>query len=214
MAFRVPARGLSALGLVLPCLLSSPARGQTTVSVNFSERADYPLLKDKINLYNTSLPSTEELERDAPLLGLLNLEAMRLEQAWGYGQTLSNVVGGSADNLSFDFSTPDRWQDLITGQGLLLQLSYNYTPKALSGAAGDVPPAAGWATCVQKAWEHWRDRGEPVLYHEVWNEPDFPALGFFNGNEQDYYALYERTAKQLRSLDPDARIAGPTTAYP
>lgn len=195
-------------------LLPSWAAAQTLVTVDFETPADYPLLKDKLNLYNTSLPSTQELERDAPLLGLLNVESMRLEQAWGYGQTLSNVVGGTKDDLTFDFSAPDRWQELITAQGVLMHWSYNYTPKALSGSAGDVPPEPGWSTCVERAWQHWRDRGEPVLLHEVWNEPDFPALGFFNGTKQDFFDLYTRTAKLLRQLDPDAKIAGPTTAFP
>ena len=212
----LPSRARASSWLLGACvaLLSRASLAQTTISVDFATPADYPLLKDKLNLYNTSLPSTQELERDAPLLGLLNLESMRLEQAWGYGQTLSNVVGGSADNLSFDFSAPDRWQQLITEQNVLMHWSYDYTPKALSAHAGDVPPVAGWAACVDRAFKHWQERGDPILLHEVWNEPDFPALGFFNGTEQDYYALYERTARQLRALDPDAKIAGPTTAYP
>lgn len=196
------------------CLLPAVASAQTVVSVNFSEAADYPLLKDKFNLYNTSLPSTLELERDLPLLEQLNVESMRLEQAWGYGQTLSNTVGGTKDNLTFDFTAPDRWQQLITSKSVLMHWSYNYTPKALSGKSGDVPPEPWWTQCVQKTWQHLRDVGDPVVLHEVWNEPDFPALGFFNGSEQDYYELYRRTANKLRELDRDAKIAGPTTAYP
>ncbi len=187
---------------------------QSVVSVNFSEAADYPLLKDKFNLYDTSLPSTAELERDLPLLEMLNIESMRLEQAWGYGQTLSNTISGTKDNLTFDFTAADRWQQLITSKDVLIHWSYDYTPKVLSGKSGDVPAEPWWTQCVQKTWQHLRDVGDPVLLHEVWNEPDFPALGFFTGNEQDYYALYARTAKKLRELDKDAKIAGPTTAYP
>lgn len=190
------------------------ARAQTVVSVNFSEAADYPLLKDKFNLYDTSLPSTAELERDLPFLQMLNVESMRLEQAWGYGQTLSNTIGGTKDNLTFDFTAADRWQKLITSKDVLIHWSYDYTPKALSGKSGDVPAEPWWTECVQKTWQHLHDVGDPVLLHEVWNEPDFPALGFFTGNEQDYYALYARTAQKLRALDKDAKIAGPTTAYP
>jgi xylan 1,4-beta-xylosidase len=202
---------LLATGLAL---VAGLARAQTVISVNFGESADYPLLKDKFNLYDTSLPSTAELERDLPLLEMLNVESMRLEQAWGYGQTLSNTIGGTKDNLTFDFAAADRWQKLITSKDVLIHWSYDYTPKALSGKSGDVPAEPWWTQCVQKTWQHLHDVGDPVLLHEVWNEPDFPALGFFTGSEQDYYALYARTAKKLRELDKDAKIAGPTTAYP
>lgn len=207
-------KSLSSCALLAGVAFCRTAGAQTDVSVDFKTPADYPLLKDKLNLYDTSLPSTQELERDAPLLGLLNVESMRLEQAWGYGQTLSNVVSGTPSALAFDFASPDRWQDLISAQGTYVQWAYNYTPKALSGNAGDVPPPDGWATCVEHAFQHWLGRPSPVLFHEVWNEPDFPALGFFNGSQQDYFELYARTSRQLRALDGDAKIAGPATAFP
>ena len=76
----------SAVGPALAALCWSwLAAAQTQISVDFATAADYPLLKDKFNLYDTSLPSTADFDRDAKQLSLFNLESMRLEQGWGFG---------------------------------------------------------------------------------------------------------------------------------
>jgi len=189
------------------------AAAQTQISVDFATAADYPLLKDKFNLYDTSLPSTADFDRDAKQLSLLNLESMRLEEGWGFGQTFSNIVSGSADHLAFDWSLPDHWQRLIANNDIFIHWSYDYNPAPL-GSKGAIPPEPQWSEVVGTTWKHLRDLGDPCVLHEVWNEPDFKGFGFFDGTEQQYYELYARTAKKLRDLDKDAKIAGPTTAFP
>ena len=44
-------------------------------------------------------------------------------------------------------------------------------------------------------------------YFEVWNEPDLGC--FFAGSQQDYFKLYEVTAKAIKSVDElNAAAAG------
>merc|ERR1719265_1934791 len=43
---------------------------------------------------------------------------------------------------------------------------------------------------------------------EVWNEPDsYP--GFFNGTFEDYFHLYDVTARALKEVDARLRVGGP-----
>ncbi len=47
-------------------------------------------------------------------------------------------------------------------------------------------------------------------YFEVWNEPDLGV--FFAGTQQDYFKLYEATARAVKSVDENLRVGGPSTS--
>lgn len=46
-------------------------------------------------------------------------------------------------------------------------------------------------------------------YFEVWNEPD---IGFFDGEMEDYFELYDYTALAVKSVSQELRIGGPATS--
>ena len=45
---------------------------------------------------------------------------------------------------------------------------------------------------------------------EVWNEPD--VFVFWAGSKDDYYKLYETTAKAIKEIDPRIRVGGPAAS--
>ncbi len=47
-------------------------------------------------------------------------------------------------------------------------------------------------------------------YFEVWNEPNM--FTFFDGTMNDYFHLYEITAKTIKEVDSDLMVGGPSTA--
>ncbi len=47
-------------------------------------------------------------------------------------------------------------------------------------------------------------------YFEVWNEPDLGV--FFDGKKEDYYRLYEVTARAVKSVNGKLRVGGPATS--
>ena len=47
-------------------------------------------------------------------------------------------------------------------------------------------------------------------YFEVWNEPDLGV--FFAGTQQDYFKLYETTARAVKSVYENLRVGGPSTS--
>lgn len=71
-----------------------------------------------------------------------------------------------------------------------------------------------WDALITKLVQHWKERyGEEELrkwYFEVWNEPDL--RGFFDGTQEDYFELYNHTAKAVKSVSPAYRVGGPATS--
>ena len=50
-----------------------------------------------------------------------------------------------------------------------------------------------------------------IRYWEFWNEPD--GL-FWSGTPQQFYSLYEKTARALKSVDPTLKVGGDGKAFP
>jgi len=71
-----------------------------------------------------------------------------------------------------------------------------------------------WEDLVRALVAHFKDRyGEDEVrswYFEVWNEPNLD--GFFAGSQKDYFDLYARTARAIKSVSPAYRVGGPATA--
>lgn len=93
--------------------------------------------------------------------------------------------------------------------------------------------ASGEQTCFHykanvtppKSYEKWNDFIKKFAVHlierygkeeialwpfEVWNEPNLNF--FFNGTQEEYFTLYEETARTLKSVDPCFRVGGPATS--
>ena len=49
-----------------------------------------------------------------------------------------------------------------------------------------------------------------IKYWEIWNEPD--GAGFWTGTPEQYYKLYEITAKAIKNYDPNVKVGGPVLA--
>lgn len=49
-----------------------------------------------------------------------------------------------------------------------------------------------------------------IRYWEFWNEPE----GFWSGTPEQFYVLYEKTARALKSVDPTLKVGGDARALP
>jgi xylan 1,4-beta-xylosidase len=49
-----------------------------------------------------------------------------------------------------------------------------------------------------------------IRYWEFWNEPE----GFWSGTPEQFYSLYEKTARALKSADPTLKVGGDARAMP
>lgn len=71
-----------------------------------------------------------------------------------------------------------------------------------------------WVKLVQafiRAAIHRYGRNEVITWNfEVWNEPNM--FTFFAGTMEDYFHLYEITAKAVKEVDPALLVGGPASA--
>lgn len=78
------------------------------------------------------------------------------------------------------------------------------------------PPAddAAWAEYIKAFIRFLEHRYGAEEVHtwpfEVWNEPDLPV--FFSGSRDEYFKLYEVTARAVKSVDSELRVGGPATS--
>jgi xylan 1,4-beta-xylosidase len=59
-----------------------------------------------------------------------------------------------------------------------------------------------------QGWDH--GFHDSIQYWEFWNEPE----GFWSGTPQQFYELYEKTVRALKSLDPSLKVGGDAKAFP
>ena len=113
---------------------------------------------------------------------------------------------------------------LAAGMKPLVELSFMPKKLSRSGAEGsffyrpcvDLPADyEAWAAYIQRFVRFLLHRyGAEELhswFFEVWNEPDLKIV-FFSGDKEDYFRLYEATARAVKAVDPALRVGGPATS--
>ncbi len=72
-----------------------------------------------------------------------------------------------------------------------------------------------WSDLIKALVGHWTERyGQKEVaswYFEVWNEPNLKGA-FFTGTQQDYFSLYQETARAIKMVSSAYRVGGPATA--
>lgn len=125
----------------------------------------------------------------------LRPEYIRLDHLYdGY-----QVVSGSGDQLTYDWSRLDNAVNQILATGAKPFLSLSYMPTAISkGDIIDQPRDWNqWAAVVQATIEHYSGRSnkniDGVIY-EVWNEPDLFG-GYKTYGDKNYLTMYQYAAQ-------------------
>ena len=91
-------------------------------------------------------------------------------------------------------------------------------PETIFWWRGNVTPPKDyekWEALIRNLVQHFTDRygadEVKTWYFEVWNEPNLTP-GFWTGTMEEYFKLYEYSARALKSVNPEYRIGGPATA--
>jgi Glycosyl hydrolases family 39 len=226
--YRLPVFGFVAIAVLILGPAYWPARAQlgvrwvlNEVTADFAVAEDHPLVKTKFNLYDPVGPTMRQFDQNVNLLPELNVDTYRIELGWGRrstGVSTHTGVGGTAEKLVYEFAPLDHIVSELRKRDVQLLGSYGYTPTPLQDPSVQVnrdstPPKdlAKWKEAIVAFARHYREIGMPFGIHEVWNEPDGRAV-FFAGKESEYQQLYAATVEAIRSVDPDAVIAGPASA--
>jgi len=141
-----------------------------------------------------------------------------------FHDVLHTVTRDATGALSFDFSGIASLYDKLLAKGIRPLVELGFTPEALATSKQTIfwwrgnsshPQAEGWDQLMRAFIPFLQKRyGVDEVrrwYFEVWNEPNLD--GFWErADRAAYFDLYTRTARIIKSIDPQLRVGGPATA--
>lgn len=134
------------------------------------------------------------------------------------------VVQKDGNVYRYNFVNIDNIFDFLLGIGMKPFMEISFMPEVFASGtttlfhykANNTMPKdlAEWDRFIESMVRHFIDRYgiEEVRtwFFEVWNEPNLHF--FFNGTKEDYFRLYEHTARAIKKLDEGLSVGGPATA--
>lgn len=134
------------------------------------------------------------------------------------------TLNNQDETLIYSFFNADQICDFLLSIGMRPFMELSFMPQTLSSGpdivfhykANITPPRDlhQWEVLIGKLVQHWVSRYglEEVTqwFFEVWNEPNLQA--FWTGTQDDYFHLYERTARAIKNVHADLKVGGPATA--
>ena len=134
----------------------------------------------------------------------------------------SMIPGFREDQISF-FNI-DRMIDFLLDTGMKPFLELGFMPEAYASTAqttfhykgfSSMPKEdAKWIELITKLAQHLEERygaaEVSTWFFEVWNEPNLRF--FFDGTMEDYFHLYEMTARAIKSVNKAFKVGGPATS--
>lgn len=125
---------------------------------------------------------------------------------------------------SYNFFNIDNIFDFLLRIGMKPFMEISFMPTAFASGTqtcfhykGNVTPPKDypvWDAFITAMVRHFVDRyGLAEVrqwFFEVWNEPNLQF--FFSGTQEDYFALYEHTARAIKAVDSCLQVGGPATA--
>ncbi|MCP5110876.1 MAG: beta-xylosidase, partial [bacterium] len=148
---------------------------------------------------------------------------------WGSSNVYAEDAAG---NPVYDWTIIDRIFDTYRDTGVKPLVEIGFMPKALSVKPEpyrhnwpDGPLMTGWAY-PPKDYDKWAElvyqwvrhsvtrygRHEvESWYWEAWNEPN---IGYWQGADEEYFRLYDYTARAVKRALPTARMGGPHSTGP
>jgi hypothetical protein len=146
--------------------------------------------------------------------------------ASGAGATGANTIfpNWNADperSESYNFAPTDSFIQAMVGSGA--QVCYRIG-RSWSADPDPPPDFNKYANIVKHVAMHYnagwaRGFHDNIRYWEFWNEPDDQRAWnpqfiqpFWSGTPAQFYALYEKVARALKSFDPNLKVGGPAKA--
>jgi xylan 1,4-beta-xylosidase len=142
------------------------------------------------------------------------------------GDELGVYAEDAAGRPVHDFSGVYRVYDELLEAGLRPVVELSFMPRDLARDPGRTVFSYGAVISPPKDWGRWANLVSDLVRHligrygrsevldhwsfEVWNEPNLDV--FWSGTPEEYFRLYDVTARAIRSVDPALRVGGPASA--
>jgi xylan 1,4-beta-xylosidase len=128
-------------------------------------------------------------------------------------------------NPEYNYQYIDALYDFLLSIKIKPFVELGFMPSALASGnetifwwKGNVTPPKDykkWEDLIRNLTQHFTERygAEEVKtwYFEVWNEPNL-SPGFWTGTQEEYFKLYEYSARAIKSVNAAYKVGGPATA--
>lgn len=211
-----------------PAPTPQPTPTAVTATADFATWSDYPLIKDKIGVYQTPFMGTAGIPSPTamqPFLTEAGVRDIRYETGWGKPDTYAyDQINGSASAPLIDFTRFDPVMRMFQSAHAhpLLAVGYDPLPLESCQASGcwQGPPTNfnTWQAILQEYSQHYSQAlGFSGVQYEMWNEPDITIGGsriFFTGTLAAYASIYKYGVAGVQAgAGRDALVGGPAIAY-
>ena len=138
---------------------------------------------------------------------------------------LGDDLGVYREGRGYDFSGVDRVYDELMGIGLRPVVELSFMPRDLARDPGRTVFSYGAIISPPKDWDRWgtwpatspptgtalrRRRGRRPLGVRGMEQPNLDV--FWSGTQQEYFRLYDVSARAIKSVHPGLRVGGPASA--
>ncbi|WP_264565808.1 GH39 family glycosyl hydrolase [Flavobacterium sp. N3904] len=128
-------------------------------------------------------------------------------------------------NPEYNYQYIDALYDFLLSIKMKPFVELGFMPSALASGnetifwwRGNVTPPKDykkWEDLIRNLTQHFTERygveEVKTWYFEVWNEPNL-SPGFWTGTQEEYFKLYDYTARAIKSVNPAYKVGGPATA--
>jgi xylan 1,4-beta-xylosidase len=136
------------------------------------------------------------------------------------------VYTESGGRAVHEFSGIDRVYDELVATGLRPIVELSFMPAALARDPGRTVFTWGAIVSPPRDWDRWAELVRGLADHlvarygldevvsrwafEVWNEPNLEV--FWSGTQDEYFRLYDVSARAVKSVDASLRVGAPSSA--
>jgi hypothetical protein len=217
----LPGRAATAIGAVLALVLAilalTPGESRAQISMNVNLAAETgPATGVGLGfLYGVTGDGSQPTD---DLLGPLRMNAFRagghmtrgwIEDGYQHGPATQTIIDSIVAQAQ-RFTAPP------------YQAQYQVILSDVYGAFGGQPAGtmypcdngncSNWAAFVATVVGALRDTGLPMSY-DIWNEPDIDIFWERGVNSEQYFQMWDTAVREIRRVDPDAVILGPSFAF-
>ncbi|MEM3713237.1 MAG: hypothetical protein QXR97_06855 [Thermoproteota archaeon] len=148
----------------------------------------------------------------------MGVKFIRVHDLWELADidvVFPNFKKNPADESAYDFFLTDRHVRymLNTGAQIIYRLGYSYSDPPKNKPPSDFEKWAEVCLHIVKHYtEGWANgMHDAIKYWEIWNEPDYEP--FWTGTVEEYFRLYNITARKIKNYNPSLLVGGPGLAY-
>ncbi|MBS1705997.1 MAG: hypothetical protein JST40_08990 [Armatimonadetes bacterium] len=213
---------LLTLGLAL---LSTRSLGDTVSTVDFASK---PRPTNQMPFFSVGSDRAAIFLRDSHQRDLTALQKslhFRYLRCHGIFNEEMEVVHRKPDgSLAYNWEKVDKFLHRLKAVGLRPFVEFGFMPEALASGKETVFWYRGNST-PPNSYKEWSDLVTEFIRHEIssfglkevrqwyfeiWNEPNLSY--FWRGTLEEYFKLYETSARAVKAVDPKLRVGGPSTA--